>query len=94
MQLSSRCPEVSTIKKSSMDREAIEELSRRQEISRSIHLAIERCRDCDKNHLNSSTDSLAVEQLSSFKKSAFLHLFLGQICMASILDLNSCSLKY
>ena len=37
---------------------------------------------------------LSVEQLLSFNELALLHLFLGQICMASILDLNSCSLKY
>ena len=50
-------------KTSLMDRGGIEELLRRgQELSRSIYLVIERCRDCDKNHLNSSTDSLAIER--------------------------------
>ena len=43
-------------------REAINELSRRQEISRLNHLAIKRCRDCDISQLKSSIDSLAVER--------------------------------
>ena len=34
---------------------------RGDEISRSIHLAIERCQDCDISQLKSSIDSLAVE---------------------------------
>ena len=42
----------------SMDRGGIEKLSRGQELSQSIHLAIERCRDCDKKQLKSSTDRL------------------------------------
>ena len=42
--------------------EAIEELSRRQEISRSIHLAIERCRDCNISQLKNSIDNLAVKR--------------------------------
>ena len=44
--------------------------------------------------VETSIDRLSIEQLSSFNESALLHLFLGQICMASILDLKSCSLKY
>ena len=43
-------------------REAIEELSRRQELSWSIRLAIERYRDCDISQLKSLIDSLAVER--------------------------------
>ena len=45
-----------------MDREAVEKLSRRQEISRSIHLAVERCRDCDKNQLKISIEKVGVER--------------------------------
>ena len=39
----------------------IEELSRRQDISRSIHLAIKRCRDWDKNQLKILIDRLGIE---------------------------------
>ena len=55
MQLSSRCPR---------QKEArwIEELSRGQELFRSIHLAIERCQDCDKKKLKSSIDKPHVER--------------------------------
>ena len=35
---------------------------RGQKVSRSIHLAIERCRDCDKKQLKSSIDKLGVER--------------------------------
>ena len=45
-----------------MDRGGIEELSRGQEVSRSIHQAIERYRDCDKKQLNSSIDRLGIER--------------------------------
>ena len=44
--------EVSTAKQAQW----IEEVSRGQELSQSIHLAIERCQDCDKKQLKSSTD--------------------------------------
>ena len=40
----------------------IEEVSRRQEISRSIHLTIERVRDCDKNQLKILTDRLDIKR--------------------------------
>ena len=36
------------VEKTSMDQTAIEKLSRRHELSRLIHLAIKRCRDCNK----------------------------------------------
>ena len=50
-------------KTSLMDRGGIEELLRRgQELSRSIYLAIERCRDCDKNQLRISTDKPGVRR--------------------------------
>ena len=42
--------------------EAIEELSRRQELSWSIHLAIERCQDSDISQLKRSIDSLTVKR--------------------------------
>ena len=45
-----------------MDRTAIEKLSRRQELSRSIHLAIKRCQECDKKQLKISTDRLGIER--------------------------------
>ena len=56
-----RCPGVHN-KASLMDRGCIEELSRRQEISRSIHLAIERCQDCDEKQQMSSIDKPGVER--------------------------------
>ena len=56
-----RCPSVHS-KASSMDQGGIKELLKRQEISRLIHLAIERCRDCDKNQLKISTDRLGIER--------------------------------
>ena len=46
----------------SMDRGGIEELSRGQELSQSIHLAIERCQDCDKKQLKSLIDRLGIER--------------------------------
>ena len=45
-----------------MDRGFVEELSRGQKLSRSIHLAIERCRDCDKKQLKSSIDKPGIEK--------------------------------
>ena len=39
----------------------VEDLSRGQKFSRSIHLAIERCWDCDKKQLKSLTDKLGME---------------------------------
>ena len=51
--------------------QAIEELSRGQKVARSINLANERYRDCDKKKLKSSIDSLAVERCQAaikFKK--------------------------
>ena len=51
-------------KKSLMDQRGIEELLRGQELSRLIHLAIERCQDCDKNQLKSTTDKPSVGDLS------------------------------
>ena len=41
----------------------IEQLLRGQELFRSIHLVIERCRDCDKKQLKSSIDKLGVEEV-------------------------------
>ena len=58
MQLSRRCPEVSMAKEA----QRIEELSRGHKLSRSIHLAIERCQDCDKKQLKSSIDKLGIER--------------------------------
>ena len=40
----------------------IEEVSKGQKISRSIHLAIEGSRDYDKSHLKISTDRLGIER--------------------------------
>ena len=54
-----------------MDRGGIEELSRGHEISRSVHLAIERYQDCDKNQLKSSIDKLGVKEVSSLLKNSF-----------------------
>ena len=45
-----------------MDQKGIEELSRGQELFQSIHLAIERCQDCDKKQLKSSTERLGIER--------------------------------
>ena len=57
-----RCQDA--IKPTSIDRPAIEHLSRGQELSRSIHLAIEKCRDCDKNQLKFSIDKPGVKEVS------------------------------
>ena len=62
MQLSSRCPKVSTTKQARWIKVAVKELSRGQKLSRSIHLAIERCRDCDKKQLKSSIDKPSIER--------------------------------
>ena len=43
---------------------SVEKLLRGQELSRSIHLAIERCRDCDKNQLKISIDKPGVKEVS------------------------------
>ena len=45
-----------------MDRTTIEKLSRGQKLSWSIHLAIERCRDCDKQQQKGSIDKLSIER--------------------------------
>ena len=50
------------VEKLSSQPQWIEKLSRRQEISRSIHLAVERCRDCDKNQLKISIEKPGVER--------------------------------
>ena len=47
-----------------MDRGGIKKPLRGQELSQSIHLAMERCQDCDKNQLKSSTDKLGIEDVS------------------------------
>ena len=47
MQLLSRCLEVSTAKRSLMDQGAIEQLSRRQKLSRWIEVLSTSCRDYD-----------------------------------------------
>ena len=50
------------IKQTLMNRTAIKKLSRRQELSRSIHLAIKRYQECDKNKLKILTDMLGIER--------------------------------
>ena len=50
------------IKQTLMNRTTIKKLSRRQELSRSIHLAIKRYRECDKNKLKILTDRLGIER--------------------------------
>ena len=50
------------IKQTLMDRTAIKKLSRRQELSRSIHLAIKRCQECNKNKLKILTDRLVIKR--------------------------------
>ena len=57
-----------------MDRGGIEELSRRQEISRLIHLAIERCQDYNKKsieNLYKSARYRCVEEVSRLLKNSF-----------------------
>ena len=49
----------------------IKEVTRRQEITRSIHLAIERCRDCNKNQLKILTDRLGIERCRDCLKTVF-----------------------
>ena len=57
-----------------MDQGSIDDLSRRQKLSQSIHLAIKRCRDC-KNQLKSSTDKPAVERCRGFVEVALKQFF-------------------
>ena len=66
-----RCRESIDKKPTLMDREAIENLSRRQEISQSIHLAIKRYRDYDKNQLKSLIDKPGVKEVSRLLKNNF-----------------------
>ena len=54
-----------------MDRGFVEELSMGHKIFQSIHLAIERCQDCDKNQLKSSTDKPGVERCRGCFKTIF-----------------------
>ena len=68
-----RCREYIRKKPTSMDWETIEHLSRRQELSRSIHLAIERCWDCDKNQLKSSTNKPGVKRYQGSIEVALKH---------------------
>ena len=56
---------------SSMDRGGIKELSKGQELSRSIHLAIKRCQDCDKKQLKSSIDKPGIERCRDCLKIVF-----------------------
>ena len=49
-------------KKISIDPLGVEKLSRRQELSQSIHLAIKRYRDYDKNQLKSLIDKPGVKR--------------------------------
>ena len=62
MQLLSRCPEESTAKKGSMDRGAIEQLSRRQKLSQWIEELSRSYRDCNKKKLKISIDKLGIER--------------------------------
>ena len=54
-----------------MDRGGIKELSRKQEISQSIHLTIERCRDCDEKQHMISIDKLGIERCRDCLKTVF-----------------------
>ena len=49
----------------------IKDLSRGQKLSQLIHLAIERCQDCDKNQLKSPTDKPGVERCRGCFKTIF-----------------------
>ena len=49
----------------------VEELSRTQKDCQSIHLAVERCRDCDKKQLKSSIDKPGVERCRDCLKTVF-----------------------
>ena len=52
--------------RSSIDQPAVEKLSRRQELFRSIHQVSRSCRDCDiKKKLEELDRQLAVEEVSS-----------------------------
>ena len=65
-----RCQDA--IKPTSIDRPAIEHLSRGQKVARLIDLAIKRCRDCDKeNQLKNSTDRLGIERCRDCLKTIF-----------------------
>ena len=57
-----RCRDTIEQKPTSIDRPAIEHLSRGQKVARSIDLAIKRCRDCDKKQLKSSIEKLGVKR--------------------------------
>ena len=57
-----RCQDAIEQKPTSMDRPAIEKLSKGQKVARSIDQAIERCRDYNKKQLKSSIEKLGVER--------------------------------
>ena len=75
MQLLSRCLEVSTTKQAQWIEVAVEELSRGHKLSRSIHLAIKRCRDCNKKQLKISIDKLGIERCQGAIKVALKQFF-------------------
>ena len=62
---------VSKAKRSSMDRESIEELLMGHKLSQSIHLAIKRCQGCNKKQLKSSTDKPGIERCRDCFKMVF-----------------------
>ena len=68
--------------RSSIDPPSVEELSRRQELSRSIHKVLRRCQDCVKKNAWEARQIArcreGIDQLSSFNDFALLAWFLEQ----------------
>ena len=78
--------------KSSIDPPGVEELSRRQELSRSIHQVSRRCWDCDKKKaLRSSTDSKVSRRCQTSFSKQFFERRKTQIWMQSNIQLNQWS---
>ena len=79
--------------RSSIDPLDVEELSRRQELSRSIHQVSMRCRDCIKKrkYLRSSTDSKVSRRCRDSLSKQFFEMWKTQIWMQSNIQLNQWS---
>ena len=80
-----------------MDRTTIEKLSRGQKLSWSIHLAIERCWDCDKQQQKGSTDKLGIERCRGAVEIALKQFFKKrktELWMQSNMQLNQGSKQH
>ena len=80
--------QVSRAKRSSMDRRAIKQLSRRQKLSRWIEVLSRSCWDCNKKKMKSSIENLVIKELSWLLKNSFSKKRRTQIWMQSNILLN------